>query len=130
MPTLVRALVEGAPQQGVTDAAQTTIGGTAAAACAYNAKRKGLIIQNTGTHALYFAYGTTDPTTTVYHFALKACDSANDGTGGVWIDDSWIGPVRVISAGGGGTYVLTEIQADGPPWDLNADWGNQFGPWP
>lgn len=122
MPMLVRALVEGGPQQSVSTAAQTTVGAAAAAACAANPKRKGLIIQNTSTRILYFTYGTGDPTSSVYHFALKACSSANDGTGGVWIDDSWIGPVRVIASGASGTYVLTEIEAGGPDWDLNADW--------
>lgn len=123
---LARALVEGAPQQGNSTPAQTTIGAAAAAVVARNEKRKGLVIQNTGTTILKFNYGTTDPTQTVYHFALKACSVADDGTGGVWLDDNWIGPVRGISSAGGGTFVLLEVTAAGNArtWDVNADWGS------
>lgn len=122
----VRALVEGAPQQGNTTPAQTTIGAVAAQIAARNEKRKGLVIQNTGTTVLKFNYGSTNPTQTVYHFALKACSAADDGTGGVWLDDNWIGPVQGISSAGGGTFVLLEVTAAGTAttWNLNADWGS------
>lgn len=122
---LVRALVEGGPQQGSSTPAQTTIGTTAALVVAANPRRKGLIVQNTGTTVLKLVLGTTDPTQTVYHFALKAATAADDGSGSTYFDDNWIGPVRGISSGAGGTYVLTEITASGiaSDWDRSADWG-------
>ena len=122
---LARALTEGAPQQGSTTPAQTSIGAAAAQVAAVNRKRKGLIIQNTGTTVLKFTFGTGTPTQTVYHFALKACSAADDGTGGIILEENWIGPVQGISSGAGGTFVLTEITAAGVwgTWDVNADWG-------
>lgn len=121
----VRALVEGAPQQGSSTPAQTTIGAAAAQIVARNVKRKGLIIQNTGTTIIKVTYGSTNPTQTVYHVALAACTAADDGKGGILIDDNWIGPMQGISSAGGGTFVLTEITASGKTadWDANADWG-------
>lgn len=123
---LARALTEGAPQQGATTPAQTVIGAAAAQVVAVNRKRKGLIIQNTGLTTLKFTYGSQVPTQTVYHFALKACAGADDGSGGIMLEENWIGPVQGISSAAGGTFVLTEITAGGVwgTWDVNADWGS------
>ena len=118
----VRAIVEAGPQQGVSVAAQTGVTTTAGAIVAANMKRKGLVVQNTGTTVIKLLLGTGTPTQSVYHIALKGCDSADDGTGGVYFDDSWVGPVQAISSAMGGTCVITEITAGGPDWDRNADW--------
>src|SRR3990172_13078505 len=108
---LVRAIVEAGPQQAVNEPAQTTVTDTAGLIVAGNRKRKGLIIQNTGTGAIYLGLGQFDPSTTVYHIALKACTVANDGLGGVYLDDSWIGPVNAVSTVAGSTCCITEITA-------------------
>lgn len=118
-----RVLVEGSPQLSATAPAQTTIGAVAAIACAANPKRKSLIIQNTGTTQLYFVLGTTDPTATVYTFCLKGGTGSDDGLGGFYFDDAWVGEVRVISSGAGGTYVLTEIRTGSPDWNASGDYG-------
>ena len=124
---LVRALVEPGPQQGVSTPAQTSVGNTAGVILAFNAKRKGFVVQNTGTTVLYLSLGTTLPTATVYHIALKAASSANDGTGGIYIDDGWIGAVNAIGSDVGGTCVVTETTGGGPNWNLAEDWGLYVG---
>lgn len=93
----------------VSAAAQTTQGTTAAQVLAANSARKQFMIQNTGTTVLKFRLDATDPTQTVYHFALSACASADDGTGGVYVSDLYTGVVKAISATSGGTMVITEI---------------------
>lgn len=118
-----RVWIEGSPQVGITAAAQTTIGTTAAQILAANARRKGLIVQNTGTTVIKIVLGSGTPTQTVYHVALGACTAADDGKGGAYFDSSWIGPVQGISSGAGGTFVLTEITVGNPNWDANAGWG-------
>lgn len=121
MPSEVRALSEGAPQARSSTPAQTSIGATAALVLLPNPSRKCLIIQNTGTTVLKFNLGTTTTTQTVYQFALSACGSANDGTGGCYIDDCWVGAINMISSAGGGTFVLTEVSTGNPDW--NAAYG-------
>jgi hypothetical protein len=118
-------LIEGSPQLGASVPAQTTIGTTAALALLANPKRKSLMIQNTGTTVLKFVLGETDPTQTVYTFALKGGTAANDALGGVYLDDAWVGPVRVVSSIAGGTYVLTELVSGNPDWDQATDWGKR-----
>ena len=120
---VVRALVEGSPQQGVSTPAQTSVGGTAGIILVFNAKRKGFIVQNTGTTTLYLSFGATLPTTSVYHVALKAATGADDGSGATYFDDSWVGVVNAISSAPGGTCVVTETVSSGPNWDLASDWG-------
>lgn len=93
----------------VSAAAQTSQGTTAAQVLASNSSRKQFMIQNTGTTVLKFRLDSTDPTQTVYHFALSACASADDGTGGVYVSDLYTGVVKAISATSGGTMVITEI---------------------
>jgi hypothetical protein len=122
----VRALVEGSPQIEASTPAQTAISDSAAQVLATNHKRKGLIIQNTGTTIIKLVLGTGTPTATVFHVALKACSAANDGTGGAYIDDSWIGPVQAISSAVGGTMVITEISTGSPDWN-RASYGGSFG---
>jgi len=116
----VRALVEGSPQIAASTPAQTSIGTDAAQVLAANYSRKGLIIQNTGTTVIKLVLGSGTPTASVFHVSLKACTAANDGTGGAYIDDSWIGPVQAISSASGGTMVITEITTGNPDWNRAA----------
>lgn len=123
MPGPIRALVEGGPAKSASTPAQTTIGATAALVVRANPKRKGLIVQNTGGTVIKLTFGDTLPTQTVYHVALGACAVADDGKGGVWIDDGWVGAVNAISSAADGTFVLTEIMTGSPDWNLAADYG-------
>jgi hypothetical protein len=123
----IRALIEGGPQISASTAAQTTVNDSAAVIVSANHKRKGLLIVNTGTTIVYLAMGTGDPSATVYHVALAACAVANDGTGGSWSDDTWIGPVRAISSAAGGKIVITEFFTGSPNWNLAADRGTNEG---
>jgi hypothetical protein len=118
-----RALIEGSPQAGVSTPAQTSISDTAGVVLAANPKRKGVMIQNTGTTVLKFTFGDTSPTSTVYHVALKACSSANDGTGGVYMDDACTLTVRGISTPTGGTAVIAEFTLGAPDWVSACDGG-------
>lgn len=120
---LVRALVESGPAQGASVQAQTAVTNTGAMILPANPKRKGLIVQNTGLTIVRLVMGTTTPTQTVYHVALKACTGADDGSGGAYFDDSWVGQVWAISSVPGGTIVVTEFTANSPDWDQSADWG-------
>lgn len=54
---------------------------TAATALAANTGRIAWSIQNQGTNVLYVLLGT-GASTSVYHYTLKACSVAADGTGG------------------------------------------------
>lgn len=102
------ALIEATPRSATSTAAQTAVGTTAGQLLAANAGRKGLVIQNTGTTILYLVFGTSTPTTDVYHYALSACTANNDGKGGAWFDESWLGAVQGLSSGASGQCVMTE----------------------
>src|SRR5688572_14627121 len=106
----VRTFIEGSPQLSVSAPAQTTVGATAVLALGANPKRKGLLIQNTGTTIIRVVLGSVDPTQAAYTFALSACTAADDGKGGSYTDSNWVGQVRVISSEAGGTFVLTEFE--------------------
>lgn len=105
----IDAFVRAQARDSVSTAAQTSVGTVAGQILAANSARKGLIIQNTGTTILKLVYGSGTPTQTVYHFALSACTAADDGKGGAWAEDAWVGAVQAISSGSGGTCVVTEI---------------------
>jgi hypothetical protein len=120
---LVRALVEGGPQVAVTEPAQTSIADTAELILAANPKRKGFMVQNTGTTVIKLTFGPTSPTQDAYHVAVKGGTAGNDGLGSLYYDSGWVGEVRAISSAAGGTLVLTEFTAGGPDWDRAADWG-------
>lgn len=98
------------PRETVSTPAQTTVSNAAGTLLVANRGRRGLLIQNTGTTVIYLVLGSATPTATVYHVALAACTAANDGTGGIYNDDSWVGPVQAISSAVGGTVVITEIR--------------------
>lgn len=104
------ALVAPSPQRQVSVPAQTSIGTAAAIVLAENGRRKGLVIVNTGTTIIKLNFSTTLPTQTVYHVALGACTAADDGRGGAWTDDAYVGPVSAVSSGAGGTFVITEFE--------------------
>lgn len=74
-----------------------------------NPVRKGFSVQNTGLTVIKLALGSTNPTQADYHVALAACSVANDGLGGYYSDDTFIGDVRAISSAGGGTLVYLEV---------------------
>lgn len=120
---IVRALVESGPAFGASTPAQTAISTVAALALAANPKRKGFIIQNTGTTVIKLSLGTTDPTQTVYHVALAACTIADDGKGAAYIETAWVGQVRIISSGSGGTCVITELTTGRADWNQASDFG-------
>lgn len=100
----------GTPTSSTASApAQTPVTGVASIILAANANRKRFMVQNTGLTTLYLAFGSTNPTVTAYHVALKACTGADDGSGGAYLDDQWTGTVRAIGSGPGGTCVVTEL---------------------
>jgi hypothetical protein len=105
-----RSSVQAFPRENVLPAAQTNVGNAAGQIIGTNRARRGFIVQNTGTTILYLLLGTGVPTTSVYHVALKACSVANDGLGGIYSDDSWVGPVQAIGSAPAGTCVITEIE--------------------
>ena len=102
----VYAFSEERKRSTVTAAAQTSIGTTAGTALTANSDGKGFWIVNTGTTVIKGTLGTGTPTQTVYHFALAACSVADDGTGGWYADDQWVGAVQIISDNAGGTCVI------------------------
>lgn len=97
------------PRSLASTAAQTSVSNVAGQLLAANGGRKGLIIQNTGTTVIYLVLGAGTPTTSVYHIALRACSTANDGMGGIYNDDAWVGAVQAIGSGIGGSVVITEV---------------------
>lgn len=120
-----RMLVEGSPQAIASTPAQTTVSNVAAGIILYyNSRRKGFVIQNTGTTVLKLAFGVNAvPTQSVYHVALKGGSAADDGTGAVWMDDAWVGDVWAISSAVGGTCVVAEYRSGSPDWNAAGDWG-------
>lgn len=74
-----------------------------------NDKRKRAIVQNTGTTIIYIGLGTI-PTTNNYTIALAACTLANDGTGGVLIEEMWQGAINAISSAVSGAIEVTELR--------------------
>jgi hypothetical protein len=104
-----RASTQAFPRETVSTPAQTSVSNVAGTLLATNRARRGLVIQNTGTTIIYLVIGSATPTSSAYHFALGACASANDGKGGVYNDDAWIGPIQAISSAPGGTCCICEI---------------------
>ena len=106
----LEAAIECVPCRTVSVPAQGSISTTAGTALADNPGFIGTrTIQNTGATVLKITLGSTVPTQTVYHYALAACTTGDDGKGGAWFSDTWSGPVQIISDAVGGTYVAAEI---------------------
>lgn len=104
-----RTSTQAFPRETVSTPAQTAVSNVAGTLLATTRARRGLVIQNTGTTVIYLVLGSATPTSTAYHIALAACSSANDGRGGTYNDDAWIGAVQAISSAPGGTVCITEI---------------------
>ena len=117
-----RVFVETSPQTTASTPAQTSIGTAAAVVLPADAKRKCFTVQNTGVTVIKLGFGAT-PTQTVYHMALQAAAGADDGSGGVYIDDSWTGVVWAISSSAGGTAVIAEFKTGSPDWIQASDLG-------
>lgn len=100
--------VEGVGSSTSNAVAQTAVGTSSVNVLSSNTARREVIIQNTDTTVIYIGLGQT-PTSTTYHVALKACSSANDGTGGVYVSDLWTGQINAISSATGGHVVVTEL---------------------
>lgn len=98
-----------ATSQTASAPAQTAQSTTAAQVLAANARRRQVIVQNTGTTVIKLVLGTGTPTQTAYTVALGACAAANDGTGGAFVSDIWRGAIQAISSAAGGTLVVTEV---------------------
>lgn len=118
-----RLLSDPAPQATVSAPAQTSVSDTAGLVLSANQKRKGFTVQNTGTTIIKLAFGSTNPTQTVYHVALAACTGADDGLGGLYVDDAFVGEVRAISSAAGGTMVIAEYVTGSPDWNQAHDLG-------
>lgn len=118
-----RSFIEASPQATASTPAQTSVGTDAGVVLAANPKRKGLIIQNTGLTTLKLSFGATVPTQTAYHVALAPCTGADDGHGGIYADDAWVGVVNAISSEAGGTCVAVEFTIGSPDWNQSGDWG-------
>ena len=122
-----RVLTEPGPLKGSSTPAQTAISDTASIVLGANASRKSFTIQNTGTTILKFVLGTSVPTQTVYHVVLKAAGVADNGTGGEWTEQGWVGTVYGISSAAGGTCVILERTVASPDWDSSMKWGSYNG---
>jgi hypothetical protein len=117
-----RVFMEPSPQAGASAPAQTSLGTVAVVVLIGNPKRKGFVVQNTGTTVIKLSFGAT-LSQTAYHVALKGCTVADDGTGAVYVDDAYNGDLWAISDNSGGTCVVTEFTIANPNWDLSYDWG-------
>ena len=88
---------------------QQTVGTTSGSILATNAARKKFLVTNTGITTIFLGLGQT-PTITAYHVALAPCgNSANDGSGGTFFDDSWDGAINAISSAAAGTVCVLEM---------------------
>jgi hypothetical protein len=73
---------------------------------AANAGRKQWAITNLGTNPLFVRLGT-GASATEFHFCLKGAAAADDGSGGVVVDDMWTGVVSC--AGTSPRFAVTEL---------------------
>lgn len=85
-----------------------SVSGTSGSILAANSSRVEVIVTNTGTSVIYLGLGRT-PSITAYHIALSACSTANDGTGGVFISDTWKGQINAIGSNNAGTICVSEL---------------------
>jgi hypothetical protein len=98
--------IGGGPQPSNLITAGTAVLNTSTTASAVNAARKSITIQNQSTNVLYVALGVT-ASATVFHFSLKACTAAKDGTGGVVKVEDYTG--LVSAHGTGKSYTVAEF---------------------
>lgn len=97
------------PATATNTPTQIVQGTTAAVVLPSNIIRKGFTVQNTGTTVIKLSFGSVSPTQTAYHVALSACSVADNGLGGFYSDDTFIGAVHAISSDPGGTLVVLEM---------------------
>lgn len=83
--------------------------GAAAVSLLAAASRRRLFVQNVGTTIIYLGLGGTAPTTSVYYVALAPGSVTDDGKGGTYIDELWVGQLQAISSAAGGAVVVTEL---------------------
>lgn len=88
--------------------ANTSVTSVSSAALAANTARREFMIINTDVVTVYIGLGQV-PTATAYHFALKPCTLAHDGTGGSFVSDVWKGAVNAIVASTSGHVAITEL---------------------
>lgn len=88
---------------GAKDGAQTST-----TALAANSARNFFQIQNQGTNQLYVYFGT-GASSTVYHFILKGCTGAADGSGGSYSSQSLTYRGIVTVAGTSPSYSVLEL---------------------
>lgn len=92
----------------VSNPARTPVGTTAIQALAANDQRTRLVLQNLGTTVLKIVLGATNPTATVYHFAMAANATADSGASPPILLDLYRGEVRAISSVAGGALSVVE----------------------
>jgi len=91
------------PLQSLSAPSNFTAGTTAATVFTL-AKDEYGFIQNNDDAALYVKFGASCSTSS-YNVILKACTTANDGTGGFILIDRELGPVSVAPATGTAAYI-------------------------
>lgn len=94
---------------GVSAPSRLIVGVAASTILAANAVRGLLLVQNVGLTIIYLSLGAINPTTTIYHVALKPGTVIDDGLGAILISDEWNGAVHAISSAAGGIVVVTEV---------------------
>lgn len=89
--------------------ARQTVGTSSGSILASNTSRKRAIVTNVGIFPIYLGLGQT-PTTAAYHVALSACsNSADDGSGGVYVLDIWDGAINAICGNAAGAVSVVEM---------------------
>lgn len=100
--SLVARLASSLTASDVTQARVAVNGNddTLLAAAASDVKYRTVMLQNLGTEVVFVRLGTgADNTGANGEFALKAGDAADDGTGGVYTIDGYIGAITGASTG-------------------------------
>ena len=82
-------------QQGINSGGPNTTSGIGAIPA--NPHRKSILIQNTGTNALYISFTNIVPSASAYDIVLRAGVANDDGTGGSLYTDGYTG---IVSIGG------------------------------
>jgi hypothetical protein len=101
-----------APQPSVQKLFQSinnpiTVGTVALQIMLANPNRTSFTVTNVGTTTIYVGYGRV-PSINSFEQALQACTVANNGSGGVLIDEEFLGTIFVISNAIGGAVALIE----------------------
>lgn len=99
--------------QSTTDssAGPTTVGTSPVTLLAANNSRLKFLLQNVGTTKIWVLFGAGTPSSSLYHIALPAGGTANDGSCPIYIDTMWVGLIQAISSGAGGSCSAVEFTA-------------------